>query len=86
MINRKARNLILLSRSGARTEDARTFVQELTGNGVRVEAPACDVTKTEAMHRVLGNLIQRMPPVKGCVQASMVSKVSILMIPFGNPY
>ena len=80
MVSRNARNLILLSRSGARADNALALVEELKGIGVRVEAPACDITNTEVMHRVLGNLVQSMPPVKGCVQGSMVARVITFLL------
>lgn len=76
MVDRNARNLILLSRSGVKAGTAHTFIDELRSKGVHVEAPACDITNIEIMHRVLGSLIKDMPLVKGCVQASMVPKVS----------
>ena len=75
MVARNAKNLILLSRSGARTEVAYKFLEELKGEGVRVEAPACDVTDAEAMQQVFGRLSKEMPPIKGCIQGSMVRRV-----------
>ena len=75
MIDRNARNLILLSRSGVKGDNARVFLEELKSDGVRVETPACDITDTEVMRQVLGSLVKEMPPIKGCVQASMVSRV-----------
>ena len=77
MISRNARNLILLSRSGARTEVARTFLNELRGSGILVEAPACDVTNMSVMQETFGGLMANMPPVKGCIQGSMVRRVSL---------
>lgn len=76
MIGHNARNLILLSRSGASTDVARAFVEEVRGYGIRVEAPACDITNTQVMQQVLGHLLQDMPPVKGCIQGSMVWRVN----------
>ena len=75
MIGRNARNLILLSRSGNTNEKARTFIEELEHEGVRVEAPACDITNSKMMHETLGNLVRNMPPVNGCVQATMNARV-----------
>ena len=84
MISRNARNLIHLSRSGARTEAARTFLDELRGSGVLVEAPACDMTNMsvmqEILQEILGGLMANMPPVKGCIQGSMVPRVSLMDI------
>ncbi|KAL8847281.1 MAG: hypothetical protein Q9221_007680 [Calogaya cf. arnoldii] len=74
MVARNARNLILLSRYGVKDDNGKAFVEELTSKGVHTEAPACDISNSEVMGRVLGSLIQMMPPVKGCVQASMVAR------------
>ncbi|MCJ1250982.1 hypothetical protein MMC30_008212 [Trapelia coarctata] len=74
MIGRDARNFILLSRSGPRTEIAHAFLKEVRSDHVRVEAPACDITDTEVIQRVLGGLALDMLPIKGCIQASMVAK------------
>ncbi|KAK1149446.1 Type I Iterative Polyketide synthase (PKS) [Aspergillus melleus] len=75
MAERGAKNLILLSRSGPRTDAAHELVHELRAMGVRVEAPACDVTNLEAMKEVFGRLSsEKMPPIKGVVQMSIVAR------------
>lgn len=76
MATRGAKNLILLSRSGPRTDAARTLVEELRAQGVQVEAPACDVTCTDSLSTVLAHCAHTMPPIKGCIQGTMVLKVS----------
>ena len=75
MVGRNAKNLILLSRSGASNDTAREFLAELTKQGVRVEAPRCDVTDEGVMRTVFERLSD-MPPIKGCIQGSMVRRVS----------
>ena len=77
MISRKAKNIILLSRSGARTDVAHKFLDEVKASGVRVEAPACDVTNMGVMQEVFGHLAADMPPIRGCIQGSMVRRVSL---------
>ena len=67
-----AKNLILLSRFGPRNEAARSFLQELGDQGVQVEVPACDISLLEL---VLAKLAPKMPPIKGCIQSSMLLKV-----------
>ena len=49
--------------------------KELKDDGVHVEAPACDVTNADSLMSVLSHCAQSMPPIKGCIQASMVLKV-----------
>ena len=75
MASRGARNLILLSRSGPRTDAAALLLQELRAQNVYVEAPACDITSSEALSRILTALAEKMPPIKGCIQGAMVLKV-----------
>lgn len=80
MASRGARNLILLSRSGVGSEVAVDFIEELKANGVHAEAPKCDVTSADSLAAVLANCAKTMPPVKGCIQGSMVLRVCFLQI------
>lgn len=80
MASRGARNLILLSRSGVGSEVAVDFIEELKANGVHAEAPKCDVTSADSLTAVLANCAKTMPPVKGCIQGSMVLRVCCLQI------
>lgn len=75
MVRRGAKHLILLNRSGATNDAARSLLQELRDQGAQVEAPPCDISKADVVASVLTDLAQRMPPVKGCIQSSMVLKV-----------
>jgi NAD(P)-dependent dehydrogenase (short-subunit alcohol dehydrogenase family) len=76
IVKRGARNLILLSRSGPKTESAKTLVKDLAAQGAHVTTPACDITNKLLLKAVLHNCTTTLPPVKGCIQASMVLKVS----------
>ncbi|PWY75103.1 polyketide synthase [Aspergillus heteromorphus CBS 117.55] len=71
LVERGARNLILLSRSGQASPHARSLVEELAGKGARVVTPSCDITDAAALQGVLDEY-SHLPPIKGCVQASMV--------------
>jgi NAD(P)-dependent dehydrogenase (short-subunit alcohol dehydrogenase family) len=75
-VERGARNLILLSRSGPLNPHAHDLVRELEAKGARIVTPACDITDRECLKTVLLEFGQTMPPIKGCVQASMVVSVS----------
>jgi NAD(P)-dependent dehydrogenase (short-subunit alcohol dehydrogenase family) len=76
MADRGAKNLILLSRSGPRTDAGRDLCEELRKRGVRVETPACDVTNLIRMREVFAQLSANMPPIKGVCQMSIVARVS----------
>jgi KR domain/Phosphopantetheine attachment site len=77
MAERKAKNLILLSRSGIQHEAARILLDELKAKGVNVAAPPCDVSDLQALSFTLAECSKTMPPIKGCIQASMVLKVRL---------
>ncbi|KAK4182993.1 hypothetical protein QBC35DRAFT_132042 [Podospora australis] len=72
LVDRGARNLILLSRSGAKSEQAKDFIRRLEERGVRVAAPVCDVSDANALRSVLDDCGRTMPPVRGAIQATMV--------------
>ena len=78
MIRRGAANLVLLSRSGGSgNQAAEHFLTELRSQGIRVEAPPCDVTDAVALREILDRCAIDMPPIKGCIQGSMVLRDSL---------
>nr|ALQ32787.1 putative polyketide synthase [Fusarium bulbicola] len=77
MTSRGAKNLILLSRSGTTRPAAQELMKELEDAGVAAAAPQCDVSDRAALERVLSDCAKTMPPIKGCIQGSMVLKDSI---------
>lgn len=74
MAKRGARNLILLSRSGNTNDTSRELLSDLESQGVNVATPACDVSDLPALQAALKSC--NMPPIKGCIQGSMVLKDS----------
>ena len=79
MVSRGAKNLILLSRSGPRTPAAFELLDELRAAGACIKTPACDVTSLHQMKQVTDELMLEMPPIKGCLQASIVARVCYLL-------
>jgi short-subunit dehydrogenase len=79
MATRGARNLILLSRSGPRTEVAKTMVEDLRQLGVDVRTPKCDIADRSSLAAALVSC-KDMPPIRGCVQAAGMLKVSIIRL------
>jgi NADP-dependent 3-hydroxy acid dehydrogenase YdfG/acyl carrier protein len=77
MASKGAKNLVLLSRSGASSPSAQNLVQELRNKGVRVEAFACDVSNASRLSEVLSSISQTLPPIKGCIQGTMVLRDSL---------
>lgn len=76
MAHQGARNLILLSRSGGIGSDsAASLLEELKSLGVWVRTPKCDVAVAESLASALADCAD-MPPIKGCIQGTMVLEVS----------
>ena len=75
MIAQGARYLVLISRSGATTKEAKTFVEEIQTSGVTVATPKCDISDESSVKSTLLQLADSMPPIRGCIQASMVLQV-----------
>lgn len=74
---RGAKNLILLSRSGLQKEAVSTMIGELSQTGAVVVAPECDICDGLGLKATLEKYQGTMPPIAGCIQASMVLKVSL---------
>jgi acyl transferase domain-containing protein/NADPH:quinone reductase-like Zn-dependent oxidoreductase/acyl carrier protein len=72
LAERGARHLVLISRRGAASEEARAALARLESHGVQVLARACDVTERPALAAVLAQASRDMPPLKGIVHAAMV--------------
>ena len=75
MVSRRARNLILLSRSGARSEAAKVLVEELERQGVRVLTPALDISNLDNLRKVFDSAMKSFPPIRGCIQATVALRV-----------
>ncbi|KAL8791806.1 MAG: hypothetical protein Q9195_005615 [Heterodermia aff. obscurata] len=72
MVSHGARNLILLSRSARHTESARHMISELQQKGVKIQTPPCDIANEQRLKQVLEECGQTFPPIKGCIQSSLV--------------
>ncbi|RMZ67076.1 polyketide synthase [Pyrenophora seminiperda CCB06] len=72
MVTHGAKHILLLSRSGSNSPQVAELVQELQQGGVTVVTPSCDVSDAHALETVIHNLRDQMPPIKGCIQGSMV--------------
>ena len=67
-----ARHLLLLSRSGGKTEKGKNHIKHLEEMGVKVLAPVCDISDKLSVENALRECRSHMPPIKGCIQAAMV--------------
>ncbi|EPS42294.1 hypothetical protein H072_3762 [Dactylellina haptotyla CBS 200.50] len=77
MAERGAKNLVLLSRSGPRTESAKLLISQLMAMGVNCITPRCDISDRESVDQTLKSLAAVIPPIKGCIQTSMVLRSTL---------
>jgi acyl transferase domain-containing protein/NADPH:quinone reductase-like Zn-dependent oxidoreductase/acyl carrier protein len=66
------RRLVLISRSGPKSTEAKLGIASLQKMGVQVHAAACDVTDAAALTALLQHINKSMQPLKGIVHAAMV--------------
>ncbi|OIW27857.1 hypothetical protein CONLIGDRAFT_619446 [Coniochaeta ligniaria NRRL 30616] len=74
MVSRGAKSLIFLSRSGAASDAAQSLVLELEAANCSTHIFPCDVTDKASLSGVIEICKATLPPIKGCVQGSMVLK------------
>jgi acyl transferase domain-containing protein/NADPH:quinone reductase-like Zn-dependent oxidoreductase/NADP-dependent 3-hydroxy acid dehydrogenase YdfG/acyl carrier protein len=72
LADRGAGHLLLLSRSGHTTPEARATIDELHASGVNVIVERVDIADAEALDLLLDSMRDRMPAVRGVIQAAMV--------------
>ena len=78
MADRGAHHFLVLSRSGDTRATAKDLIREMHGKGVQVIGVACDITRERSVVSALEDSAHQLPPIRGCIQASMVLKVSAL--------
>lgn len=75
MATKGARHLIIPSRSGISTPESAKLVDELSHQGISVMTPRCDVSSKEMLSSILAEYAAQMPPIRGCINATMVLNV-----------
>lgn len=71
MVRRGARHLVLSSRSGPREEASRD-IEQLRAAGITVVDARCDVTNWDAVTRLVRQIRDELPPLKGIIHGAMV--------------
>ncbi len=72
LVDRGAKHLALLSRSGCKSDEDRAIVANLENKGVNVNLVNVDITDSEAVKVVVGMITETMPPLKGIVHSAAV--------------
>ena len=76
MARRGAKHLLVLSRSGVASDAAAAIIEELAEMGVKVMAPKCDISLRGSLSQALSDCSQCMPPIRGCINATVALRVS----------
>jgi NAD(P)-dependent dehydrogenase (short-subunit alcohol dehydrogenase family) len=81
LVSRGARNLVLLSRSAAKSEKTAALAEELREAGCgRVLRVSCDVASEDDLARAIDTCAQEgLPPIRGVIHAAFVLRVSKLV-------
>jgi hypothetical protein len=80
MVSRGAKNLILLSRSGHVTKPVEEMVADLKNSGCNSHIFRCDVADAGRLRDVVTECSKSLPPIRGCIQCSMVLRVCFVAI------
>ena len=72
LVAKGARCLVLVSRSGAATEEAQAEVAAMQSQGVQVMVVACDISDEREVEALFANLFTSMPPLRGVIHAAAI--------------
>lgn len=72
IVRRGARNLCILSRSGAGSPEAMDTIKELEDGGIQLLSLTCDVSDETSLRKALETCKTEMPPIRGVIQGAMV--------------
>lgn len=75
MVSRGAKNLVMLSRSSASSPEKREMTTDLENTGCKILDLVCDISDLSTLSALSDGRLSHLPPIKGCIQASMVLKV-----------
>lgn len=76
MVSKGARNIVLLSRSGAVHGKAKDQVDALNASGANIVIRRCNVADRSDVDALLISGLEGLPPVRGIVHGAMVLHVS----------
>ncbi|KAK5989608.1 Highly reducing polyketide synthase PKS6 [Cladobotryum mycophilum] len=76
---RGARNIVIMSRSGALDDAAHRLIDKLESNRVKVAIKRCDIASEDALRRTISDIQSEMPPIRGLIQSAMVTRDSLFV-------
>ena len=76
MVEKGARHVILVSRSGLAKETVTNLIEKLSALGANIVVRRCDVGEKEDVEKLVAEVSREMPPIRGVIHAAMVLRVS----------
>lgn len=80
MVQKGARHIVLISRSGNSRKNVKDLIRELGDMGATVVAHKCDVGSKSDVDEMLEKTSKTMPPVRGVIHGAMVLNVSTMKL------
>lgn len=77
MVQRGARHIVLLSRTGKVGTELIDLIQDSQRAGASIYIRPCDVSDKEGVETLVENLHKTLPPIRGIVHAAMVLRVGV---------
>ncbi|GLA29678.1 type I Iterative Polyketide synthase (PKS) [Aspergillus niger] len=74
MVQRGAREIVLLSRSGTVTDVVQILTTECQALGASIHVKPCDVSEVSQVKALVTELQKHLPPIRGVIHAAMVLK------------
>ena len=78
LVENGARNLVLVGRRGAATDEAKAGVERLERSGANVQVVAADIGQMQPVVDMLQTIRETMPPLRGIIHAAMVIDDTVL--------
>ncbi len=78
LVDKGARNLVLLSRTGSVQEENTALLNEIRAKNVDIKIVACDITDAIKLQSVLHDIQESKFPLKGIVHAAMVLEDNLI--------
>ena len=75
MVERGARSLLLLLPAGPEQSSLQEIIDNFTSRGVKITTRPCDEFNAVSLEQVIADCSTTLPPIKGCVQCTVVKKV-----------
>lgn len=80
MVGKGAKNIVLLSRSGAVKGKAKDQVDALNANGANIVVHSCNVVDQADVNSLISTGLADMPPVRGIIHGTAVFDVGYATI------